>query len=102
MGRYLQLLSLAILLNSLEAASQLHLKGKTDSSALTIRISPMPQKFYNPTFSLMVPGTDHNLGFFCRKELQLQRVTNIPLFIRLGSKSYVDWLERKPNATGKN
>ncbi|MFN2457184.1 MAG: hypothetical protein ABR502_03180 [Chitinophagaceae bacterium] len=40
----------------------------------------------------------HHSGVFCRKELQLQKSTNINLFVRLGSKEYVDYLEKKPNA----
>ena len=42
-------------------------------------------------------ATQH-LGYFCRKELQLQRLTGTRVFIRLGSKEYVDYLEQKPNA----
>ncbi|MDB5197626.1 MAG: hypothetical protein JWP88_1997 [Flaviaesturariibacter sp.] len=39
-----------------------------------------------------------HLGYFCQKELQLQKLTKTPVFIRLGSKEYVDYLEQKPNA----
>jgi len=39
-----------------------------------------------------------HLGFFCKQELQLQKRTNVNVFFRLGSKDYVDYLERKPNA----
>jgi hypothetical protein len=38
------------------------------------------------------------LSFFCKKELQLQKLTNVNVFFRLGSKQYVDYLEKKPNA----
>ena len=34
----------------------------------------------------------------CKKEDQLQKATGLDLFIRLGSKNYVDYLEKKPNA----
>ena len=50
-------------------------------------IKTVPPQFY----------TQH-LSFFCQKERQLQKVTRLPLYIRLGNKEYVDYLEQKPNA----
>jgi len=47
-------------------------------------IKTVPPQFY----------TQH-LPFFCQKERQLQRATRLPLFIRLGTKEYVDYLEQK-------
>jgi hypothetical protein len=49
--------------------------------------SPIPQNFYN-----------QQLGIVCKKECQLQSALKANLFIRLGSKEYVDYLERKPNS----
>ena len=41
-----------------------------------------------------------NLSFFCRQELRLQKATKLPLYIRLGSKDYVDNLEQKSGRKG--
>jgi len=41
----------------------------------------------------------HNLAFFCKKELQLEKVTKVPFRFRLGSIDYVDQLEGKSKAS---
>jgi len=38
-----------------------------------------------------------NFGFFCKKELQLEKITKIPFKFRLGSVQQVDWMEGKTN-----
>jgi hypothetical protein len=47
-------------------------------------------------FSMLQPNAYYEqLGFFCRKEIQLQKITTVPVKFRLGSYDYVNWLEGK-------
>ncbi|MDQ3278752.1 MAG: hypothetical protein M3Q06_10525, partial [Bacteroidota bacterium] len=64
------------------------LPPQRDTLVQSLSIRVLPQNFYNK-----------GLSFFCQKELQLQRLTSLPIFIRLGSKDHVDYLEQKPNTT---
>jgi len=50
--------------------------------------APVSQDFYS-----------QHLSFFCRKELQIEKATSIPLRFRLGSMQYTDYLEQKPNCS---
>jgi len=87
MGRGLFLFFTALLLNSLKAASQQRLPLPGDSAANRISLKVLPHNFYN-----------QHLSFFCKKEVQLQKLTSLPVYFRLGSKDQVDYLEKKPNA----
>lgn len=69
---------------TLKAGAQLSLPPVKDSAVVGKRVVLLPQNFY----------TQH-LPFSCKKEYQLQQATRLNLFIRLGSKEYVDKLEGK-------
>ncbi len=58
-------------------------KQKSDSLPLQ-RLHLIPENYYS-----------NNLGFMCKREIQVEKSTKIPLRIRLGSLEYVDKLEGK-------
>jgi hypothetical protein len=84
MGRLVMIFLIAMLLNSLKAAAQLNLSRVKDSTEKKISLAVLPQNFYS-----------RNIGYFCKKEVQLQKLTNIQVYFRLGSKEYVDKMEGK-------
>ena len=88
MGKMLTVFLFLIVLIPARAAAQLNLKPAPVATAPTLRLQVLPQNFYTQP-----------LGWFCKKEVQLQKLTSLPIFIRLGSKQYVDYLERKPNTS---
>jgi hypothetical protein len=49
----------------------------------------MPLRLIKPDFY------SNNLSFFCKKELQIEKLTKVPFRIRLGSLDYVNTLEGK-------
>jgi len=57
---------------------------------------PASSESIQASFNLVHPSSYYEqLGFFCRKEIQLQKVTTVPVKFRLGSYDYVNWLEGK-------
>lgn len=54
--------------------------------AVPVRLNPIPGNFYSA-----------NLGFFCKRELQLEKITKFPFKFRLGSVEECDRLEGKGN-----
>ena len=79
-----------------------------EKSGLTYRFSPLyqinpdlkaPNRVENKTaayFSLSPGFYVQCLGYFCRQEIRLEKITSIPIRIRLGGLDYVNWLEQKP------
>jgi hypothetical protein len=59
--------------------------------------------FTQISYSLISPGfyTQH-FGFFCKKELQMGKITKVPFKFRLGSVQQCDWMEGKSNALKPN
>ncbi|MEO8116823.1 MAG: hypothetical protein ABI653_04185 [Bacteroidota bacterium] len=79
----------------------LFLIANISGSSQTIRDTASPKIIYfntAPAFPLVkVPGNFYaeNMGFFCKKELAIQKLTTIPIKFRLGSVQYCDALEGK-------
>ena len=59
-------------------------KQKNIDSLRNAPIRVLPENYYV-----------NNLPFFCKKELQIEKITKIPFRVRLGSPDYVNTLEGK-------
>lgn len=86
MGRMIFLIFFCVTGFFTKAAAQQRLPLPGDSLRRPVSLKILPQNFYN-----------NHLSFFCKKEVQLQKLTSLPVYFRLGSKDYVDYLEQKPN-----
>ena len=68
---------------------------KTASTFRSLKTTAIPQLISANYYS-------SNFGFFCKKELQVEKVTGIPFKFRLGSVQQCDWMEGKVNAVRIN
>jgi hypothetical protein len=81
------LIGLFVFLMSFHIGTAQSTSSYSKDTVRSINIKTVPPQFY----------TQH-LPFFCQKELQLQKATRLPIYIRLGNKEYVDYLEQKGKA----
>lgn len=78
------------LIISISTAAQLH----NDSASMVKKMLPDSIKY----FPLCVVPPNYyasNLGFFCKKELQMQKSVKMPVKFRLGTVEYCDKIEGK-------
>ena len=86
MGRRFLAVVLILMGASFKSGAQALYRPVTDTVVYTRGLTLLPQNFYN-----------RHVGFFCKKESQLQQRAGLNVYFRLGSKAYVDYLEQKPN-----
>ena len=88
---------------SLQAQNIGHKLLKTNNKNIFSLLHPLSVTAPIPVLNILPPTfyTD-NIGFFCKKEWQLEKAVKVPFKFRLGSIQQVDYLEGKPNSNNTN
>lgn len=86
MPRIISVLTIVILLISFRVKAQGRIVADSQIVVQKLARPLLPHNFYS-----------RNLSFFCKRELEIQKLSSLNVFIRLGSKDYVDYMEKKPN-----
>ena len=84
--------------NKINIYTAFHQTGNKKNVPEKITVNPV--FLLSPASCSVIAGDYYTqgFGFFCKKELQFEKATKIPLKFRLGTLQYNDYLERKPNA----
>jgi hypothetical protein len=61
-------------------------KDSVCTNTINVPFSFIPSNYYSA-----------HLGFFCKQEIKMEKVTRVPFKFRLGSVQQCDWLEGKIN-----
>lgn len=76
-----------LLLISLQCAAQQQIHAFAKSFNASGQVQVLPHNFYS-----------NNLALFCKTELGMNKRLPFQFLFRLGSKNYVDYLEKKPGS----